>query len=107
RSLDCDIARAPDFRAGDDVAVFINYAWRPILRKEGCAIEVEDVATLAKDERGSHRKAGSDHVADHDAKAEAARLLCHQQAFGKSAALIELDVDDVEAAYRGRQIVQR
>ena len=36
-----------------------------------------------------------------------ARLGGHQQAFGEAAAFVELDVDDIEAADRAGNIVQR
>ncbi len=39
-------------------------------------------------------------------KAEPARLGGHQQPFGKAAALVELDIDDIEAADRAGHIVQ-
>ena len=66
--------------------------------EEGRAVEVDDVAQLAEDEGRRHGEAGADHVADHHAEPEPARLRGHQQRLGEAAALVELDVDDVEAA---------
>ena len=67
-----------------------------VARDEERAVEVVEVAELAEDPGGRHREAGADHVADHHPEAQAACLRSHREALGESAALVELDVDDVE-----------
>ena len=47
---------------------------------------------------GAMARLRADHVADHHAQSEASRLVGDQQRLGEAAALVELDVDDVEAA---------
>src|SRR3712207_7817025 len=43
----------------------VDHAWLPVLRQEGGAVEIDDVAMLADDEGRRHGEARSDHVADH------------------------------------------
>ena len=79
---------------------------RPVFAKKGWAVEVDDVTSLAKNEGGRHRQARAHHVADHYAKAVPARFVGDQQSFGEASTLVELDVDDVEAAKQARHVVE-
>src|SRR4051812_41793508 len=87
-----NLVRAPD----GTLAIFAGRA--AVLAEERGAVEVDDVAMLPDDEGRRHREAGADHVADHHPEAVAARFLGNQQRLGEPAALVELDVDHVEAA---------
>src|SRR5262249_27581536 len=77
-----------------------------VLSEERRPVEVDDVTMLADDECGRHGEAGPHHVADHYAEAEAPCLLGDQQRFGEAAALVELDVEDIEAADQTLDIIE-
>src|SRR3546814_2152279 len=92
----CRGRRAPDRVGTFDVAIDVDDARRPVLPEEDRAVEVDHVAELPEHERRRRGRARAAHVADHHPLAELARAPGHQQAFGEAAALVELDVDDVE-----------
>ncbi len=70
------------------------------------AIEIHHVALLAEDKSRRHRQAGADHVADHHLHPKGAGAFADEQAFSEAAALIELDVDDIEAPGQGVDFIQ-
>src|SRR4051794_14622340 len=98
--------RSPNLVRAPDGTVTIFARGRAVLAQERGAVEVDDVAMLPDDEGRSHCEAGADHIADHDAKAVAARFLGNQQRLGETAALVELDVDHVEAANETGHVVE-
>src|SRR5512146_1087779 len=77
-----------------------------VFGKEGRSVEVDHVAMLADDECGGHGEARPDHVADHDAEALAFCLVGNEERLGEASALVELDVDDVEAANKSGNVVE-
>src|SRR3546814_897090 len=88
--------RAPDLVAAGDMAVLVAHRGRAVGGEEDRAVEVDHVAELPEHERRRRGQARAAHVADHHPLAKLARAPGHQQAFGEAAALVELDVDDVE-----------
>src|SRR3546814_11442970 len=82
-------------------------ARRPVLPEEDRAVEVDYVAELPEHERRRRGQARAAHVADHHPLAELARAPGHQQAFGEAAALVELDVDDVEVVVARLKLGER
>src|SRR6516162_1933193 len=75
-----------------------------VVLEKSRSIQVHDIAQLSHDEGWRHGETRAHHVAHHHTEAEAARLADHGQAFGETAALIELDIDPVEPVGEARQI---
>ena len=93
--------RAPHLGPAPQFAVLVADAWLAVsaLRKVGPSRSTRS-QTCARRKAGRGRQAGADHRPDHHAEAKPARLGRHRQPLGQAAALVELDVDDVEAARR-------
>jgi hypothetical protein len=89
--------RSPSPGPVGDLALLEQHRRLAVSRDEQGAVEIVDVAELAEQPGGRHRQTGADHVADHDAEAEPSRLGSHRETFGQTAALVELDVDDIAA----------
>src|SRR5258708_24948492 len=85
-------------------SIGIRHAGSSILREEYRSVEIDDIAKLPEHEPRSHGQTGTDHIADHDLQPQTARFVRHRQTLGQTAALVELDVDHVEAAHETRQV---
>jgi hypothetical protein len=76
------------------------------LQKHG-AVEIDNLAVLAKEERRSHGERGADHIADHGLEAQLAGHLRHLEPFGEPATLVELDIHDSKASHKPGDIEKR
>src|SRR6185312_3297861 len=91
-----NLARAPDRFGDEDRAFTVDLAcWRRV-RMTIWSVEVDDIAQLPEHEAGRHREDRSAHVADHDLLPEPSRGARHCDGLGQAAALVELDIDDIE-----------
>src|SRR5688500_15340191 len=99
-SYGSDARSTPHFIASKQSPLAICDRRRSVLDQECGAVQINDLALLREYESRRSRKARADHRTRHDAQTQPPRLGRDQQAFGQPSALVELDVDDVEAAYR-------
>src|ERR1700733_11444268 len=104
RSCTARVCCPPHIVAAPHGSIVVDHAGRSIPGEKYRPVQIDYIAELTEHERGSHRKTGADHVAHHDPQSQTARLPRHREALGESAALVELDVYHVEAAYEAGQV---
>jgi hypothetical protein len=92
-------------RTGDSTVSVLD-SDRTIGAQKYRAIEVDQLAQLSHYETGCHGERSPDHIAYHGAQARSFRFVRHGQGFGQSAALVQLDIHDVETIDGFRKIRQ-
>jgi len=98
-------ASSPQFRRRRvDETAFVAQPVRSVAREQERAVEISQARALRKQHRRRHGERGCHHAADHELEAEPLGLLRHGERLGKSAGLVELDVDRVIFAHeRGKR----
>ena len=87
---------APNFFRNEDGTVAVDVLGQRVIGESKGSIEIDDIARLTEHEAGRHGECGPAHVSYHHLLAEHPRGPRYLQRFGEPAALIELNVDDVE-----------
>src|SRR5688572_29680535 len=80
-----------------DVAVGVGGSGCPITQQIDRTVEVDEIAQLTENETRRHCQRSPAHATDHETEAALVRRRSNFEAARQPAALVELEIDDVEA----------